>query len=48
MLFINGDLVLEMLVACKKDSKSYVSAALLEMGDDWQEAHSKPACPNLT
>ena len=47
-LFINGDSVIEKLVACNKDSKSYVSAALLKMADDWQEARGKPACPNLT
>lgn len=46
-LLINGELVIEKLVAHKKDSKSYVSTALLKMADDWQEAHGKPACPNL-
>ena len=46
-LLINGESIIEKLVALKKESKASVSAAVLKMADDWQEAHGKPACPSL-
>ena len=46
-LLINGESVAEKVTAEKVESKSAVSAEVLKMADDWQEAHGKPSCPKL-
>ena len=46
-LVINGETVVEKVTSEKGESKRCVAADVLKMADDWQEAHGKPACPNL-
>jgi hypothetical protein len=46
-LLINGESIAEKVTAEKNKSKSAVSAEVLKMVDDWQEAHGKPSCPKL-
>lgn len=46
-LLINGESIAEKVTAEKNKSKTAVSAEVLKMADDWQEAHGKPSCPKL-
>lgn len=46
-LFINGEPIVDKMTAEKDQSKCAVSAEILKMANDWQEACGKPACPNL-
>lgn len=46
-LLINGESTVEKVAPEREESKRTVSAEVLKMADDWQEAHGKPSCPKL-
>lgn len=46
-LLINKQLVVEKTASEQEEARGFVSAEVLKMADDWQEAHRKPSCPKL-
>ena len=46
-LHINNNPVVEKTASGKEEAMGVMSAEVLKMVDDWQEAHRKPSCPNL-
>ena len=47
VLVVNGESIVEKVTSKQDESKMAVCVEVLNMVNDWQEAHGKPACPNL-